>query len=166
MINRVVLTGRFTKKPELTQTKSGVSVSQFTLAVDRRFSKNNEADYIRCVAWRKTAENIIKYFDKGDLIGVDGSLQTRRYDDKDGKRVFVTEMIVNQFSFLTSKKDRGAVGNSQQSPVSPQQQPQATQTSSSSKSQPTQQPNTNTPAPNTSIPNYSNIDISDDDLPF
>lgn len=106
MLNRVVLTGRFTKDPEVRVTPSGLSVVQFTLGVQRQFSRKDgerESDFISCVAWRKTAENIGKYFRKGDLIGVDGRIQTRSYEDKNGQRVYVTEVVVDNFAFLNSK---------------------------------------------------------------
>lgn len=85
MINRTVLTGRLTRDPELKSTSSGISVTQFTLAVNRQYTNqdgNRSADFISCVAWRKTAENINKFFKKGSLIGIDGRLQSRSYDDK------------------------------------------------------------------------------------
>lgn len=103
MINRVVLTGHLTKDPELKTTQSGLSVVQFVIGVQRRFVREDggrEADFISCVAWRKTAENIAKYFKKGQLIGVDGRIQTRSYDNRDGQRVYVTEVVVENFSFL------------------------------------------------------------------
>lgn len=106
MINRTVLIGRLTKTPELKSTRSGVSVTQFVLAVNRQFtdkSGRREADFISCVAWRKTAENITRYFHKGSLIGIDGRIQTRSYEDRNGGKVYVTEVMVENFSFLESK---------------------------------------------------------------
>ncbi len=103
MINRVVLAGRPTKNPELRNTKSGANVCSFTLAVDRNFkSKSGErkADFINCIAWKKTAEVMSKYVKKGSVIGVDGRIQTRSYDNRDGQRVYVTEVVVENFSFL------------------------------------------------------------------
>ena len=103
MINRVVLAGRTTRDLELRSTKSGANVCSFTLAVDRNFkNKNGErgADFISCIAWKKTAEVMSKYVKKGSVIGVDGSIQTRNYDNRDGQRVYVTEVVVENFSFL------------------------------------------------------------------
>lgn len=116
MLNRVVLTGRFTKDPEVRATPSGLSVVQFTLGVQRQFSRKDgerESDFISCVAWRKTAENISKYFHKGDLIGVDGRIQTRSYEDKNGQRVYVTEVVVDNFAFLNSKSSSQSNNNQQ-----------------------------------------------------
>lgn len=109
MINRVVLVGRPTRDIELKNLKSGTSLCSFTLAVERRFKNKNgerEADFISCIAWRKTAEAICNYTHKGSLIGVDGRIQTRNYDNKDGQRVYVTEVVADSFSFLESKKDK------------------------------------------------------------
>lgn len=103
MINRVVLAGRPTKNLELRSTKSGANVCSFTLAVERNFKNKNgerEADFINCIAWKKTAEVMSKYVKKGSLIGVDGRIQTRSYDNRDGQRVYVTEVVVENFSFL------------------------------------------------------------------
>ena len=109
MINRAVLTGRLTKDPELRTTQSGLSVAAFNLAVDRQYTNANgkrSADFISCVIWRKAAENFCNFTSKGSLVGIDGRIQTRNYDDNDGKRVYVTEVIVDNFALLESKKDR------------------------------------------------------------
>ena len=110
MINNVSLTGRLTRDPELKYTNgSNIPVLSFTLAVNRNFKNKQgdvEADFINCVAWNKAAENISNYFQKGSLIGIEGSIQTRTYDDKDGKRVYLTEVYVKSFSFLESKKNQ------------------------------------------------------------
>ena len=119
MINRTVLTGRLTRDPELKSTSSGISVTQFTLAVNRQYTNqdgNRSADFISCVAWRKTAENINKFFKKGSLIGIDGRLQSRSYDDKNGYKVYVTEVVVDNFSFLTSKNDKQQGSQAAQDP--------------------------------------------------
>lgn len=109
MINRAVLTGRLTKDPELRTTQSGLSVTAFNLAVDRQYSNSKGergADFISCVIWRKSAENFCNFTSKGSLVGIDGRIQTRNYDDKDGKKVYVTEIVVDSFALLESKKDR------------------------------------------------------------
>lgn len=108
MYNRAILLGRFTKDPELTTTTNGISVAKFTLAVDRKFKKEGEdrqADFISCVAWRQSAEFICKYFHKGDPILVEGSIQTRNYENKEGQKVYVTEVIVDSCSFTGSKSN-------------------------------------------------------------
>ena len=110
VINNVSLTGRLTRDPELKYTNgSNIPVLSFTLAVNRNFKNKQgdvEADFINCVAWNKAAENISNYFQKGSLIGIEGSIQTRTYDDKDGKRVYLTEVYVKSFSFLEAKKNQ------------------------------------------------------------
>jgi single-strand DNA-binding protein len=105
MLNRVIIVGRLTKDPELRYTSSGVAVATFTLAVNRPFKNQNreqEADFINCVVWRKPAETVANYLKKGSLAGVDGRLQTRSYEGQNG-RVFVTEVIAESVSFLDSK---------------------------------------------------------------
>ena len=95
MINRVVLVGRMTRNPELRRTQQGDAVTSFTLAVNRNFTSGDgqrQADFINCVVWRKPAENVERYCSKGSLVGVEGKIQTRTYDDKDGKTVFVVEL--------------------------------------------------------------------------
>ena len=109
MINRTVLTGRLSRDPELRKTGSGISVATFTLAVDRHYSNaqgERGADFISCVIWRKAAENFVNFTNKGSLVGIDGRIQTRSYDDKDGKQVYVTEVVVDNFSLLESRKER------------------------------------------------------------
>ncbi|PKF29908.1 single-stranded DNA-binding protein, partial [Macrococcoides caseolyticum] len=95
MINRVVLVGRLTKDPEYRVTQSGVAVASFTLAVNRTFTNANgerQADFINCIVFRKQAENVNNFLSKGSLVGVDGRLQSRSYDNKEGQRVYVTEV--------------------------------------------------------------------------
>ena len=114
MINRVVLTGRLTRDPELKSTSSGISVAVFTIAVNRQYtdtSGNRGADFISCVIWRKAAENFCNFTSKGSLVGIDGRIQTRSYDNKDGQRVYVTEVVVDSFALLESKRDRETSNN-------------------------------------------------------
>ena len=110
MINSVVLVGRLTKDVEVRKTTSGLSLAQFTVACSRRFSRgeNNQqqADFINCVAWRQTADFLSSYAKKGNLVGVEGRLQTRTYDDKDGKRVYVTEVVCDNVQLLESRQAR------------------------------------------------------------
>lgn len=106
MLNRTVLVGRLTKDPELRSTPNGVNVGTFTLAVNRTFTNaqgEREADFINVVVFKKQAENVKNYLSKGSLAGVDGRLQTRSYDNKDGQRVFVTEVVADSVQFLEPK---------------------------------------------------------------
>lgn len=107
MINRVVLVGRLTRDPELKFTQSGLAVCRFTLAVNRPFRNQqgeNEADFINCVTWRKTAENVANYLTKGSLAGVDGRIQTSNFEGRDGNRVFMTEVVAESVQFLEPKR--------------------------------------------------------------
>lgn len=110
MINRVVLVGRITKDPELRKTQSGLSTVSFTLAVNRRVSKDQQqqADFINCVAWRQTADYMANYVKKGALLGVEGRIQTRNYDDKSGKRVYVTEVVCDSVQTLVRASETNA----------------------------------------------------------
>ncbi|OFS43974.1 single-stranded DNA-binding protein [Staphylococcus sp. HMSC057A08] len=142
MINRVILVGRLTKDPEYRQTPNGVSVATFTLAVNRSFTNSQgerEADFINVVVFRKQADNVNKYLSKGSLAGVDGRIQSRNYENNEGRRVFVTEVVADNVQFLEPKN------NNQQNNQS-QQQGQA-------------------PANNNPFSN-NNADIDTDDLPF
>lgn len=113
MINRVVLVGRITKDPMLRKTPNGTSVVSFAIACNRRIKQEGqpEADFINCQAWSKTAEAICNYVSKGHLLGVEGRIQTRSYDDRDGKRVYVTEVVSDSVQFLESKKSAESGGN-------------------------------------------------------
>ncbi len=105
-MNKAILIGRLTKDPELRHTTGGRSVCQITVAITRTFTNQNgerEADFINVVTWDKQAENIAKYMTKGRLVAVEGRIQTRNYDDKDGKKVYVTEIIAQNVQFLESK---------------------------------------------------------------
>ena len=99
--------GRLVATPELKKTQSGKSVTSFTVAVNRRKKKGEEqeADYIDCVAWSEAAELITKWFDKGSMIGVTGRLQTRLYEDKNGKKIKATEIVVAEVTFCEKKKE-------------------------------------------------------------
>ncbi|MGX8851176.1 single-stranded DNA-binding protein [Amedibacillus sp. YH-ame10] len=105
MINRVVLVGRMTKDPVLRKTASGASVVSFTIACDRRVKTEGQptADFINTVAWNKTADIVAQYTHKGSLVGVEGRIQTRSYDDQSGKRVYITEVVADSVQFLESK---------------------------------------------------------------
>ncbi|MGM8212850.1 single-stranded DNA-binding protein [Virgibacillus sp. W0430] len=153
MLNRVVIVGRLTKDPDLRYTPNGVAVANFTVAANRPFKNQqgeNEADFINCVAWRRQAENLANYMGKGNLIGVDGRIQTRRFEGQDGKTVFVTEVLAEGIQFLEPKgssQNKGQTGPGFQQQGQHQSQPQV---------------NNADPFSNAGEP----IDISDDDLPF
>lgn len=143
MINRVVLVGRLTKDPEFRTTPNGVNVATFTLAVNRTFTNANgerEADFINVVVFRKQADNVNNYLSKGQLAGVDGRIQSRSYENQEGRRIFVTEIVADSVQFLEPKN------NNQQNNQPQQQRGQA--------------PEGNNPFGN------NNADIDDDDLPF
>ena len=108
MINKVILTGRLTATPELRQTTNDVSLTSFPVAVKRRTKGadgNYPTDFINCVAWRNTADFICKFFEKGNLIALVGSLQSRNYEDKAGSKRTAFEVIVDEAHFVESKKD-------------------------------------------------------------
>ena len=106
-MNSVQLVGRLTWDPEIKYTDGGTSVSRFTVAVDRRFSKDNEADFISCVSFGKTAEFIEKYFSKGKRIGLTGRIQTGSYTNKDGVKVYTTDVVAEAVEFVESKSSGG-----------------------------------------------------------
>lgn len=108
MINSVIIMGRMTKDPELKTTQSGLSVISFTVAVDRKYQKGGErqADFLNVVAWRQTAEFVEKYFHKGSMIAVQGSIQTRKYEDKNGNNRTAVEIVADNVSFCGSKDEK------------------------------------------------------------
>ncbi len=115
MINRAILVGRLTKDPELRRTQSDIPVTTFTLAVNRTFKNQQgeqEADFIQVVVWRRQAENVAKYVNKGSLVGVEGRIQSRSYDDSNGNRRFVTEIVADSVQFLETKATQNQGQNS------------------------------------------------------
>ena len=149
-MNNVSLVGRLTRDAELRYTPSNVAVATFTLAVNRNFKNENgerEADFINCTMWRQQAENLANWAKKGALIGVTGRIQTRSYDNQQGQRVYVTEVVAESFQLLESRTAREGQGG-----------------------------NSSYQAPTQSTPNFAReessfgasnpLDISDDDLPF
>ena len=154
MLNRVILMGRITHDLELKQTQSGVSVLSFSIAVDRGYVREGEerqTDFINCVAWRQRAEFINNYFAKGRMIAIEGSLQTRTYDDKNGVKHYVSEVVVDNVSFTGEPKQQST-------------------TTSSTFSTPAQNTSVNSDSSNESIA-IGDIDdfevvISDDGVPF
>ena len=106
MINNVVLVGRLTRAVDLRYTSNGVAFAGFTVAIDRPFKKEGEereADFINCVMWRKAAENFANFTRKGSLVGIEGRIQTRSYDNQQGQKVYVTEVLAENFSLLESR---------------------------------------------------------------
>ena len=157
MLNRAVIVGRLTRDPDLRYTPNGVAVANFTVAANRPFKNQQgeqEADFINCVAWRNQAENLANYMKKGSLIGVDGRIQTRSYDNKEGNRVFVTEVLTENIQFLEPRSKNEERTNNQGS--SNQYDNRANTMS---------QQYDNTPQSN-DVAQGTPIDISDDDLPF
>lgn len=146
MINSVNLTGRLTRDPELRVSQSDIAIGNFTLAVNRKFTDRNgerQADFINCVAFKKTAELLKQYVSKGSQIGVTGRLQSRSYENKEGQRVYVTEVVVENLVFLDTKSDNSQQSTNnynQQSNVSVGQNPFGNST--------------------------GNVDITEEDLPF
>ncbi|EGQ2901601.1 TPA: single-stranded DNA-binding protein [Staphylococcus pseudintermedius] len=196
MINNVTLVGRLTRDPNIRTTQSGVTVGQFSLAVDRHFTNQNgekEADFPNVVVFRKQAELVGKYLSKGRLCGVVGRLQTRKYD-KDGQTVFVTEVVADSVQFLDSGNNHQQNNTYQQNSgyqapqnngYQPPQQTQQTgyqppnsyqpqQNNNYQQAQPPQNNAYQPPQQTQQVPNGQNpfanangpIDISDEDLPF
>ncbi|WNF37161.1 single-stranded DNA-binding protein [Bacillaceae bacterium IKA-2] len=172
MLNRVVLVGRLTRDPELRYTPNGIAVASITLAVSRPFSNqqgNRETDFINIVVWRKQAENVANYLRKGSLTGVDGRLQSRSYENNEGKKVFITEVVADSVQFLESKGSSSAGKGTEDFGPPP---------NSGGNSNPNQQQNQNQNQNQNQGRNNQSladdpfasdgkpIDISDDDLPF
>lgn len=161
MINNVVLVGRLTKEPDLRYTSNGTAAASFTLAVNRSFKNANgdrEADFINCVIWRKSAETLANYAHKGTLLGITGRIQTRNYENQQGQRVYVTEVIADSFQLLESKSNNssqntstGSYKNNQANNYTPNNQNAA---------------QTNLGVNPINDFGATTIDINDDDLPF
>ncbi|MCF6515514.1 single-stranded DNA-binding protein [Lactobacillus sp. S2-2] len=140
MINTVVVTGRLVENVDLRYSQSGAAVGNLRLAVNRRFTNqdgNREADFVNCVIWRKAAENLNQFTNKGSLIGVEGRLQTRNYDNKQGQKVYVTEVVIENFTLLESRNNNE-----------------------------NNQANNNNHTSNSFGKSNDQVDIQDDDLPF
>lgn len=147
MLNSVILMGRLTADPELKTTSSNLSVLSFSVAVDRNYQaqgQERQADFINCVAWRQNAEFISRYFRKGQMIAIQGSIQTRSYEDRNGNKRTAVEVVVDRASFCGSKSETGAASaNAYQAPAA---QPASYQNSGSE--------------------DFSDIAAVEDDLPF
>ncbi|MCJ0953546.1 single-stranded DNA-binding protein [Mammaliicoccus sciuri] len=163
MINSVTLVGRLTKDPELRTTPSGVEVGNFTLAVNRTFTNQQgerEADFINCIVFRKQAVNVNQYLSKGKLAGIVGRLQTRSYDNKDGQKVFVTEVVCDNVQFLGPKDSQNG-SNSYQNGTSYQKGNNYTQNN-----QNVQQGQNKAKYDQQNNPFNNGSNFNDDDLPF
>lgn len=155
MINRVVLVGRLTRDPELRYTANGAAVANFTVAVNRTFTNSQgerEADFINCIIWRKAAESFANFTHKGSLVGIDGRIQTRNYENQQGQRVYVTEAVVDNFSLLESRNANSNDNSNNQS--------------NNSNSNNNQSSNSSNNISDPFADNGKPMDISDDDLPF
>ena len=156
-MNKAILVGRLTKDPELKMTENTKrEVCQFTIAVNRPYTNDDgerKADFINCVVWDKLAENLSKYQKKGNQVAVEGRIQTRNYEDKDGKKIYVTEIFVSNVTFLDSKGSSDNVSNLEEPPLK-------------SGAITTEQIDS-MPAANDPFANFGNeVQINDSDLPF
>lgn len=163
MINSVTLVGRLTKNPEIRTTPSGVEVGNFTLAVNRTFTNQQgerEADFINCIVFRKQAVSVNQYLSKGKLAGIVGRLQTRSYENKEGQKVFVTEVVCDNVQFLEPKDSQNGT-NSYQNGTSYQKGNNYTQNN-----QNVQQGQNKTKYDQQNNPFNNGSDFDDTDLPF
>lgn len=175
MINRVVLVGRLTKNPELRYTPTGVAVANFTIAVNRPFTNqqgDHEADFIQVVVWRRQAENAANFLNKGSLAGVDGRLQTRNFENSEGRKVYVTEVVADSVQFLEPKGSKNTSNNYGDNSQDDNRSYQGNGSNDSYQQKPAKNDNNrqdqgNNPYGDDPFANDGKpIDISDDDLPF
>ena len=168
MINNVVLVGRMTRDAELRYTPSNVAVATFSLAVNRNFKGANgerETDFINCVIWRQQAENLANWAKKGALIGITGRIQTRNYENQQGQRVYVTEVIADNFQILESRATReGQSGGSYNGGFDNNSSLDGSSNGGFSSQSSQQTPNFG--RDESPFGNSNPMDISDDDLPF
>ena len=161
-MNKVFLIGRLTRDPELRYTGSNIAVASFSIAVNRPFSNQageREADFINIVVWRKQAENIKNYLSQGSQVAIDGRIQTRSYDDQDGKKRYVFEVVADNVQFLDSKNRSDNSGASfNNAPAGNETTPYDFGSQAA--------PKTTDVASNPFADFGANIEISDDDLPF
>jgi len=183
MINRVVLVGRLTRDVELRYTTSGAAVGSFTIAVNRQFTNANgerDTDFVNAVIWRKSAENFANFTSKGSLVGIEGRIQTRNYENQQGQRVYVTEVVVDNFSLLESRAEsearRSHNGSNNTNNFGGGQQRSQGNFNSSAAQNPFGAPassgnvfngsSASSQSSNDPFSGGQEIDISDDDLPF
>lgn len=162
-MNKVILMGRLTRDVEMRQTPNGVSLARFSIAVNRRFAGKDaqqQADFINCVAWRQTGEFIARYFQKGSMIAVVGSIQTRSWDGNDGKKQYATEVVVDEAYFTGSRAESGTQGGGNyQNQGFNQGGFNAPQSQSAQGSEPNF-------GDDFDMGDFSDLDGSEDDLPF
>ncbi len=173
-MNKVILIGRLTRDPELRYTGSNTPVATFSLAVNRSFTNQNgerEADFINCVVWRKLAETVKNYLSQGSQVAVEGRIQTRNYDDQNGQRRYVTEVVVENIDFVGTKRDNSQSSNqpnfnSQTVPSNFNNQPSTTDATTPYDFSATSA-STGTNVSSDPYTEFgSNIEINDDELPF
>lgn len=170
-MNKVFLIGRLTRDPELRYTGSNTAVASFTVAVNRTFTNQNgerEADFINVVVWRKQAENVKNYLSQGSQVAIDGRIQTRSYDDKDGNKRYVTEVVADNVEFLGSKNSSNNLNNTNSSAnnnAGPT--PYDFADNSSNNNSTTSKDSKGTDVDSNPFADFgSSIEISDDELPF
>lgn len=149
-MNHVCLMGRLTAEPELKRTQTGKDVLSFTLAVDRGYGDKKSTDFLSCVAWEHTARFVNQYFRKGSLIAVEGSIQTRSYEDKNGNKRTATEIVVSQTHFTGEKASKPSADIERDDFAPPPPAPAQTFT----------------PPPQTTIDDFQEVSEDDEDLPF
>ena len=154
MLNKAILMGRLVADPELRTTPSGVSVTSFTVAVNRNFNRE-QTDFIDVVAWRQTAEFVSKYFRKGQMIAVEGAIQTRNYEDRSGNKRKAVEVVADQVHFTESRNGSGGTGAPQSGFTAPARQPESVA-----------EPANGTAFTIGDIGDFEEIDIDDGELPF
>ena len=168
-MNKAILMGRLTNDVDLRQTPQGASVARFSIAVNRRYKDQNgnyPADFINCVAWRQTGEFVARYFRKGSMIAVVGSIQTRTWEGQDGKRNYATEVVVDEAHFTGSRAESGAQDNGGYGQGGYNQgysAPQQNNNYNSPRSAPSSVPDFNDGFDDK---DFAAIDGSEDDLPF
>lgn len=173
-MNKVILIGRLTRDPELRYTGSNTPVATFSLAVNRSFTNQNgerEADFINCVVWRKLAETVKNYLSQGSQVAVEGRIQTRNYDDQNGQRRYVTEVVVENIDFVGTKRDNSQSSNqpnfnSQPVPSNFNNQPSTTDATTPYDFSATSASTGTNVSSNPYTEFGSNIEINDDELPF
>ena len=171
-MNKAILIGRLTRDPELRTTPTGRNVCQFSVAVSRNFTNANgerEADFINCVVWDKQAENLVKYQKKGNQIAVEGRIQTRNYDNNEGRKVYVTEVVATNVQFLESRNAVSGGNNFNSMPEPPVERTPYDFAGNSESTNEVQQskPTMNVEEEKDPFASFGEeIEISDNDLPF
>ena len=168
-MNKAILIGRLTRDPELRYTSSGRAVCQFSIAINRTYTNQQgqrETDFINCVVWDKQAENLAKYVNKGRLVAVDGRIQTRNYDNNEGKKVYVTEVLANSIQFLESKNSAQGNDIGGQNPFDSMPEPTYPTNSVNNTSMNTNTDNGVSVEKDPFESFGESIEISDNDLPF